>query len=132
MREVRPESQAERLRSGAPVAAFRGRFSKIGEVGRDVEPAQQIRMPARPSAGVVAVVYSAPWCPACREAKSLLASLGVRIDERDVDSDRGALAELKTLTGGQAAIPVTVLGDAVIAGYDPDRLRAAVSAAKGR
>ncbi|MBI3182111.1 MAG: glutaredoxin family protein [Myxococcales bacterium] len=134
-----PESVPERYRetaaamAGAPASEFSGRFSKIGETGRDVEPARTFRKPPSASGGkVVAVIYSAAWCEACREAKRYLASLSVRIDERDVDSDRSALAELKALSGENAAIPVTVIGDAVVAGYDPQRLRAAVDAARRR
>ncbi|MBL8954739.1 MAG: glutaredoxin family protein [Myxococcaceae bacterium] len=54
---------------------------------------------------------------------------GVQLDERDVDSDAAALAELKTVAG-QSAIPVTVIAGTVIGGYDPERLRAAVEAAR--
>ncbi len=129
---ARYRRQADRLAAGLPVAEFRGRFSKIAEVGKDVAPAASVRAAKAAAGEVVAIVYSAAWCPACREAKALLGNLGVRIDERDVDRDKNAVAELKALTGGEAAIPVTVLGQTVVHGFDADRLRAAVEAARRR
>jgi glutaredoxin len=114
------------------VKVYRGSFTRVAQLTRGVRPAEAIASPAPSAPGEKpkAIVYSAKWCGACREAKQYLASIGAEVVERDIDADPAALAELVKLAGEDAAIPVTVVGESVVAGYDRDGLATAVEKAR--
>jgi glutaredoxin len=57
--------------------------------------------------------------------KELLSREGVRFTARNVDEDVGAYDEL--LARGLRSVPVTVIGDTVIRGYDPDAIKRALA-----
>lgn len=109
------------------VSVYRGQYSKLKVSFAGVKPAT----PRRPAGGrgLTAIVYSAEWCGACKSAKAFLGGLGVAVEERDIDKDPRALAELASISGKDAAIPVTVIGKKVVGGFDEAELRAAVEAA---
>jgi glutaredoxin len=54
------------------------------------------------------VVYSAPWCPDCREAKRFLTKYNVSFKEIDIESTPGAAEEVVKRTG-KRAIPQFVI-----------------------
>jgi glutaredoxin len=54
----------------------------------------------------------------------------VAVEERDIDRDPRALAELVAIAGKDAAIPVTVIGKKAVGGFDPAELRNALAAAR--
>jgi glutaredoxin len=54
------------------------------------------------------IVYSAAWCPDCREAKRVLAKYNIPYKEIDVESTPGALGEIIKHAGKQA-IPQFVI-----------------------
>jgi glutaredoxin 3 len=62
-------------------------------------------------------IYSAPWCAFCHMAKHYLDGLGVKYKDIDVDRDAGAAQALVQKTG-QAGIPVLLIGDETILGFD--------------
>jgi glutaredoxin len=127
---ARFRAHAEGMES-LPVATYRGTFSKIGELAAGVQPAAHVGTAKAEGAGRVhAIIYSASWCGACKATKEYLRSLSVPIEERDIEKDRKALSELVALAGEDAAIPVTVIGSAVIGGFDRDALRRGVEAAR--
>ena len=70
------------------------------------------------------VMLTAEWCGYCRKQEALLAAAGVSYEALDVDTDKGALA-LEALDG--SGVPLTVIGQDVIHGFDPDALRAALA-----
>jgi glutaredoxin len=57
--------------------------------------------------------------------KELLSREGVRFTARNVDEDEGAYDEL--LARGLRTVPVTIIGDAVIRGYDPAAIKQALA-----
>ena len=57
--------------------------------------------------------------------KELLSRTGVRFTAKNVDEDDGAYDEL--IARGFRSVPVTIIGDRAIAGYDPDALKAALA-----
>ena len=125
----------ESLREGARVASlpklevYRGEYSRVRASIEAVKAVPPRR--SAPAAGKVkAVVYSAEWCGACKSTKALLADLGVVVEERDIDKDPRALAELIGIAGKDAAIPVTLIGKKAVGGFDEPALRAAVAAAR--
>ena len=69
------------------------------------------------------VVYSSPTCVHCQTAKAFLTAAGVDFDEVDVHEDVDGRVELIELTG-QLAVPVIVVGETVVQGFDRPRLQA--------
>ena len=68
------------------------------------------------------VVYSAEWCPWCKRAKEFLKNNGVEFVEKNVDKDPKAGAEILQKSG-QTGIPVIIIGDEVIVGFDEPKLK---------
>ena len=66
-------------------------------------------------------VYTTPTCGYCRHLKSYLEQRGVGYTERDVSVDRAAAEEMVQISG-QMGVPVTVIGDQVVVGFDRARL----------
>jgi glutaredoxin 3 len=66
-------------------------------------------------------IYSAPWCAFCHMAKRYLDERGVAYTDIDVDADPSAAHELVAKTG-QAGIPVLLIGDETIIGFDKSRI----------
>jgi len=66
-------------------------------------------------------VYSTQNCPYCRMAKAFLEKYGVPYDSIDVGADTDAAKKMIDLSG-QRGVPVIVVGDEVIVGFDAQRL----------
>ena len=65
------------------------------------------------------VLYSAPWCGACKRAKRHLIRQRVPYVERDIESDRSAARDLKRLLG-RIAIPLLDVNGRYVSGYRRD------------
>jgi glutaredoxin-like YruB-family protein len=70
-------------------------------------------------------VYTTPTCPYCRYVKQFLNSKGVPYIEKNVAADRTAAVEM-IRKSGQQGVPVTVINDQVIVGFDQPALNEAV------
>ncbi len=68
------------------------------------------------------VVYSADWCPWCKRAKEFLKKHGVLFEEKNVEMDPEAEAEV-VKKSGQTGIPVIIVNGEVVVGFDEPRLR---------
>ena len=68
-------------------------------------------------------VFSTSTCPYCIKAKNYLKEKGVAFDAVDVSTDRAGLEEM-TRVSGQMGVPVIVVDDEVIVGFDQERLNA--------
>jgi glutaredoxin-like YruB-family protein len=66
-------------------------------------------------------VYTTPTCGYCRHLKSYLEQHRVEYTERDVSVDRAAAEEM-VQRSGQMGVPVTVIGDQVVVGFDRARI----------
>ena len=55
--------------------------------------------------------------------KEFLSNSGVAYVERNVEADPSAIEDLKQLTG-KLAVPVTVIGEQTVVGFDSERLKA--------
>ncbi|WP_029166693.1 glutaredoxin domain-containing protein [Aminiphilus circumscriptus] len=73
-------------------------------------------------------VYSTPTCPWCTKVKEFLQSNGVAYEDIDVSKDREAAMEMVKNTK-QMGVPVTVIGDRYIVGFDKDSLLEALRGA---
>ncbi|WP_298665130.1 FAD-dependent oxidoreductase [uncultured Methanofollis sp.] len=68
-------------------------------------------------------VYSTKQCPYCRMVKAFLKKHGIEYEDIDVGEDEEAARELFQVSK-QLGVPVTVVGDEVIVGFDAPRLNA--------
>jgi glutaredoxin-like YruB-family protein len=66
-------------------------------------------------------IYSTPTCPYCKMAKSYLSSKGVSFKDYDVSTNQIALEEMVKVSG-QMGVPVIVINNEVIVGFDKSRL----------
>lgn len=62
-------------------------------------------------------IYTTPTCPWCRKTKNYLAGKGIAYLEYNVAQDRGKAKEMVEKSG-QMGVPVIVIGDQVIIGFD--------------
>jgi len=67
-------------------------------------------------------IYTTPTCGYCHQAKAFFDELGVSYTEIDVSRDRAAADEMVRLTG-QMGVPVIVVDQEVIVGFNRPRLQ---------
>ena len=66
-------------------------------------------------------VYSTPTCPWCVKLKNYLKSKNIDFENVDVSADRAAAMEMVKNTG-QMGVPVALIGDVYIVGFDQARI----------
>jgi glutaredoxin-like YruB-family protein len=66
-------------------------------------------------------IYSTPTCHFCHMAKEFFTEKGVEFTAYDVASDAAKRQEMIQMTG-QLGVPVIVIGDDVMVGFDRNRL----------
>lgn len=96
-------------------------FQKRETIGDWISPPAPIAVPA----GFKAILYATATCPYCAKARKLLDSLDVPYIEVDVDNSEAGFAEFQRL-GGQG-VPVLVIDQQVIHGFDRDAIEQALS-----
>ncbi|HSX37161.1 MAG TPA: glutaredoxin domain-containing protein [Patescibacteria group bacterium] len=72
-------------------------------------------------------VYSATWCAFCHAAKQYFDKLGVKYEDKDVETSPQNGMEALTKSG-QRGIPVLDIGGDIIIGFDRPRIDAALKA----
>lgn len=70
------------------------------------------------------VVYSGIHCAPCEAVKAYLKERGIHYTEKNINRDKAARQELRDM--GMTSIPVTVIGEARVQGFDKERLEAAL------
>ena len=73
-----------------------------------------------------AIVYYTPSCPFCHKVKEYLSERGVDFEDVDVAEDTARQQEM-IQKSGQMGVPVTVIGNQVIVGFDQAKLDAALA-----
>ncbi len=63
------------------------------------------------------VVYTTPTCPYCKRAKDYLTQKGIDYVEYNVALDRDKAQEM-IQKSGQMGVPVIVIGDEVVVGFN--------------
>ncbi len=66
------------------------------------------------------IVYSAPWCPDCREAKRFLDQHNIPYREIDIEHTPGAKQEILVRTG-KRAVPQFVIDGRWVQPYQPEK-----------
>jgi len=67
-------------------------------------------------------IFTTPVCPWCESAKRFCRENGVEFTEVDVSSDRRGLREMVLMTG-QHGVPVLLVGEKAIVGWDAREFR---------
>ncbi|WP_431113182.1 glutaredoxin family protein [Variovorax paradoxus] len=70
-------------------------------------------------------MFSADWCPNCREAKSWMDQHGFKYEQCDIDRDHGCQARLASL-GGDGIPYLIVRGHHMRDGFDSQEFAAAL------
>ncbi|MCR6480209.1 hypothetical protein NU688_28910 [Variovorax sp. ZS18.2.2] len=108
--------------------SVRGIASRLG---RDDSPEQLAALAAGTQPGDI-FVFSADWCPNCREAKRWMEQNGFRYEQCDIDRDHGCQARLASL-GGDGVPYLIVRGRHMKDGFDSEEFVAALrSGTQGR
>lgn len=115
--------------AGYQIAAKRGLTGEsIGSLssrlGRDAGPEQLSALAAGTQDGDI-FVFSADWCPNCREAKNWMDRYGFKYEQCDIDRDHGCRARLASL-GGDGIPYLIVRGHHMRDGFDPREFVAAM------
>lgn len=71
------------------------------------------------------VVYSSDTCPYCVAAKEFLSENNVEFEEKNVSRDDAARAEL--IQKGYRGVPVIIVGEEEVVGFDKERLESLLS-----
>lgn len=64
------------------------------------------------------VIYSTDTWPHCRHAKEYLSKKSIIFTEYNVAKDRDALKEMVKKSGGQMVVPIILINDQVIVGFN--------------
>jgi glutaredoxin-like YruB-family protein len=67
------------------------------------------------------VLYTTTWCGWCRKTIAHLDENGVRYENRDIERDRQAYADLKRKTGS-TGVPVIEIDGELVIGFDRNRI----------
>jgi glutaredoxin 3 len=101
------------------------------------EPVAPARQPT--SAEVQAAYHSTPvlmfstsWCPVCARARQFFNANGLKFEDRDVDADPQASAELKRRSGGKAIPLIDIDGQQLRPGFSEQATMQAVAASVER
>ena len=89
-----------------------------------VRPALQERAAVAAKASTAqpeVVLYATDWCGYCKMTRELFAANGIRYTEYDIEKSSEALARHRKLGGN--GVPLIVVGDEVINGYNEGALR---------
>lgn len=73
-----------------------------------------------------AIVYSSTNCTFCKQLKEYLAEQQIPYEERNIDQSEAFRAELDRM--GMTSVPVTLIGEKQILGFNPSRIKKALAA----
>ncbi|ARN73646.1 glutaredoxin family protein [Oceanicoccus sagamiensis] len=71
------------------------------------------------------VMYSTNWCPYCRKARLFFRQANIPYTEYDVEKSARAYEEYQRISG--RGVPVIVIGDKVVQGFDKQAIRRALA-----
>lgn len=73
-----------------------------------------------------AIVYSSSTCNFCKQVKTFLTENNIPFEERNIDENPAYGEELQRI--GIMSVPLTIIGDKQILGFNPGRLKKAYEA----
>jgi len=76
-------------------------------------------------------IYTTPTCPYCKLAKAYMGEQGIEFEEVDVSANSDAAQEMVKVSG-QMGVPVIMVDDQVIVGWNKTALEEALGAKKAK
>lgn len=73
------------------------------------------------------VLYMVPDCIVCNQVKDYIVEKKLALTEKNVEEDFELQQELKSKNNGQLRVPVLLVGDMAISGFNPDNIASALS-----
>ncbi|MBB3111283.1 glutaredoxin [Paenibacillus phyllosphaerae] len=73
-----------------------------------------------------AIIYTSTHCNYCKNVKQFLTDKGVAFEERNIDQNEAYAEELWNT--GMRSVPVTVIGESKILGFNQTQLNKAIAA----
>jgi len=95
-------------------------YQKWDDINSYINPSSE---PLNVAQGEV-VLYSTVWCGYCRKTRELLSKKNVPFKEYDIEKSDKARRQFVSLGG--KGVPVLVVGNAVIHGYDKRKIEKAL------
>jgi glutaredoxin len=77
--------------------------------------------PARAGCGKSVILYSASWCPYCKQVRAILARNQIRYTI--LDATTAEVQAIMRKRFGDTAVPRTVIGGVVVEGVDEERIK---------
>ena len=71
-------------------------------------------------------IYTTPTCPYCRQAREYFNSQKIKFEEIDVATDQAAAEEMVKLSG-EMGVPVILIDDKVVVGFDEAEIKSAIN-----
>ncbi len=90
----------------------------VGEAAEGPKAEEKKAFRVRPAE---VIIYTTPTCPWCHKTKAWLRDKKIRYKEVDVTTDKSGREEMVRISG-QTGVPVIVVGDEVIVGFNQNRL----------
>lgn len=70
------------------------------------------------------ILFVTSWCPYCKKLKQRLDDMGVVYEEHDIESSKKSYFIYYSLGGD--GVPLSIIGDKVISGYQPDLIQSEI------
>lgn len=96
----------------------------------NVFPPKALRPRSAPTNDLKVEVFVASACPECEQLETFLKQSGVSYVRYNLEQDHAAEQDYLSNIG-RGVVPVTRIGTTIIRGYEADKIRAAISQAKG-
>ena len=86
-----------------------------------------VSTPDEGDVSLAVTLYTVPECESCDQLREFLAIRKISITEKNVNDDITLQEELKEKTGGELHVPVLLLGEKVLTGYNRTELLQALA-----
>jgi glutaredoxin-like YruB-family protein len=73
------------------------------------------------------IVFSTPTCSFCNQAKRYFKEKNVKFKDIDVSRDQAALKDMQKRTGGNSGVPVILINNKPIIGFDKSKINKLLS-----
>ena len=75
------------------------------------------------------VMYAIPECDVCDQMRKHLSANNLQVTEKNIEGNGELQQELKSKTGGELRVPILLVGEKVVAGYDEYNVNTALKEA---
>jgi Glutaredoxin and related proteins len=73
------------------------------------------------------IIYSTSWCNICHSIMDWLDKTGIEYEERNIEDDKIKEEIIEKMQGKFSSVPITVIGDEIIEGFNRPAIKAALN-----